>query len=333
MIEISANTKRLLIASFIPNIGKATLWRIASNSDFWRSPDDTLGDIYPELRDLGIKTLRYEIALKKAENQVRIANELGVSIIGFLDKAYPASFRKSSLAPALFWYKGDTDTLSTRMITVIGTRQPTKAGAVIGKRVAHGLASQGLTIVSGLALGIDTLAHEGALDAQGKTIAILPAGIDSIAPKSNTELATRIIEEAGGLLSEFPLESRPFSSNFVVRDSTQAAISAAVVLIQSGLNGGSLHASRAALKMGRKLFVTSPFIADEMNNEMNIQANKVLLGLDRTEITKLLKNSDFEEHLITGMFGKSDYPDIAKFVNDTWKDFTKETGQNRSINS
>ncbi len=318
MQNISQSTWRILTASFVPGVGKATLWRIASQPEFFKATDDDLSELFPELRSLKKGETHYEIAHKKAERQIKNAAEVGCKIVGFWDAEYPATFRRASLAPAIFWYKGDTDTLNRPPVGIIGTRQPTDAGVISARRITAALASNGLNIVSGLALGIDTIAHQSALDSHGSTTAILPGGLDHVAPKSNQELASRILDSGGGLLSEFPLGLPPLPANFVTRDSTQAALSVAVILVQSDKVGGSLHASRAIVKLKRKLIVVAPTPADTAGFEPKVQANEVFSrGYFDTAVSSMSFPEDVEKYTAV-LRSREDYPGLLESITNYW---------------
>lgn len=318
MPNISQSTWRILTASFIPGVGKATLWRIASQPEFFRVTDEDLGELFPELKSLKKGQAHYDIAHKKADRQLSRAADLGCKIVGFWDAEYPATFRRAPLAPAIFWYNGNIDALNHPSVGIIGTRQPTDAGVISAKRITAALASEGLNIVSGLALGIDTIAHQSALDSGGLTTAILPGGLDHIAPKSNQELASRIVDSGGGLLSEFPLGLPPLPANFVTRDSTQAALSVSVILVQSDKVGGSLHASRAIVKLKRKLIVVAPTPIDTKGFEPKIQANEVFSrGYFDTAISSMSFPEDVEKYT-TILRSRNDYPDILESITRYW---------------
>ena len=318
--NLSQTTWHALLVSFLPGMGKSSAWKVISQPEFARAKNVAdLADIFPELSAFRRDSSAHESALRKATKQLDLAEKFQVDIIGFWDKSYPRTFRKSHLSPAVFWFKGDMSCLDTPTVAIIGTRQPTTAGEISAARIAEAMATRGLTVVSGLALGIDAIAHKATLAAIGKTIAVLAGGLDRVSPKANMGIAISIAAGSGGLLSEFPLESPTYSSNFVTRDATQAALSAAVILIQSDRNGGSMHASRAILKIKRNLIVTAPVPTDIANQEPKIDANLLFFN---NGLENLVSNHGFpadSSALIRKLTGKSDYDPLAEEVKAEWE--------------
>lgn len=314
---ISKHTRTLLTASFFRGVGKATLWGIASDPLFYRVEPEQLGDVHPALSDFDLKSERYFRADLRAAAEIEKADSLGVRIIGFADPEYPNSFRRAPSAPAFFWYRGATQALTIPNVAVIGTRQPTPSGSVIANRIAAALSENGFCVASGLALGIDATAHEASVSLGKPTIAILAGGLDSINPKRNERLAERIVDMGGGLLSEFPIGVPSLPTNFVVRDSTQAAIAAAVVLVQSDKVGGSLHASRACVKLRRKLYVVKPIEQDILRGEKKIQGNIALIGGE----IESMNFPDASDKYIIPLSGREDYASFFESARNTWSSF------------
>jgi DNA processing protein len=172
---------------------------------------------------------------------------------------------------------------------VIGTREPTRHGEIIAERVTSYYAAQRWSIVSGLALGVDALAHRATLSAGGHTVAVLAHGLDTVAPKNHTALAQEILAKDGALVTEYPYGTRPYGPQFVKRDRIQAGLAAAVVLIQTDLRGGSLHASRAALEYGRVLAYPVPTEADIAREEPKIQGVLLIDRGEPSEVAAFLK--------------------------------------------
>lgn len=137
------------------------------------------------------------------------------------------------------------------MLAMVGSRKVTPYGRTITANIAREAAAKGIVIVSGLALGIDSIAHEAALEVGGKTIAVLPSGLERIYPSSHSGLARRIVERGGALISEYPPHSKvAFKSNFIARNRIIAGLSQAVLLPEASLKSGSLHTANFALEQG-----------------------------------------------------------------------------------
>ena len=169
------------------------------------------------------------------------------------DSGYPALLKEIGGAPLLLYVRGKVELLSQPQIAIVGTRNPTHAGRDGAEQFAMALAQAGLIITSGLALGIDTASHRGALAAHAPTIAVLGAGIEHIYPSANKSLA-RQIAQAGALVSEFPPLMPPVASNFPRRNRIISGLSLGVVVMEAALRSGSLITARCAAEQGREVF-------------------------------------------------------------------------------
>ena len=311
-------TWALLVASYLPGVGKNTLWQIAADSSFPKLGMDGMDVIHPALSDISKRTPKFFSAESKALRQVDLCAKHGVDVVGYWDSAYPAYMRVAPSSPAVFWVRGNKECLQLPMAAVIGTREPTRDGEITAYRVSAALAERGVVVVSGLALGVDAIAHAACVDACKPTVAVMPCGLDSVSPKKNEELSARILGAGGILFSEFPVGAPSFSSNFVTRDSTQAALSSVVVLIQSGLTGGSLHASRAVLKLNRRLVVVNPTPRDIAYKEPKAAANIAFAVHDSYAISKM--NFDLDRALdVYILRSKSQYDDLSELIKAHWQ--------------
>ena len=316
---ISSTTWALLVASYLPGIGKNTLWQIAADTSFPRMGMDGLDVIHPALSDLSRKTPKYYSAESKALKQIELCKRHGVEIIGYWDSFYPAYLRAAPSSPAIFWALGYKECLQLPMAAVIGTREPTHDGQISAYRISRALAERDVVVVSGLALGVDAIAHTACVEAGKPTVAVMPCGLDSISPKKNQDLAMEIIRCGGVLLSEFPVGSPSFSSNFVTRDATQAALSSVVVLVQSGVVGGSLHASRAIVRLNRKLVVVNPTPRDMAYKEPKAAANIAFVINDAYTLNEMGFNpkKSLDVYLLRD---KTQYDDLSEMVRNCWSE-------------
>ena len=173
-----------------------------------------------------------------------------VMVLG--DAAYPAPLLHSPDPPLLLFLQGDAALLASPCLAVVGSRRPSAQGRDNARRFARTLASQGWTIVSGLAAGVDGAAHEGALDAGGRTIAVVGTGIDRVYPPSHRTLAHRIAE-SGLLVSEMPLGTPPLAGNFPQRNRIIAGLSRGTLVVEAALRSGSLITARLASEAGREV--------------------------------------------------------------------------------
>jgi DNA processing protein len=197
--------------------------------------------------------------VSRAHRQIDHDLSLGIETIGFFDVNYPDRLREISDPPAVIWLRGSAKALvRDRAVAVVGTREPSSFGIDAARLVSSDAVQHNWTVVSGLALGIDTIAHETALGSEGSTVAVLAGGLDQVYPAANRKLAERIVEQDGALVSETPTGRRPFRSSFVARDRIQTALSEAVVICQTGRSGGTLHTARFAAEQGKPVFCPSP---------------------------------------------------------------------------
>jgi len=176
------------------------------------------------------------------------------SIVTYHDEAYPERLREIYDPPALLWARGDATLLGTPALAVVGTRHPTPYGTGMAGRLARDLAARGLIILSGMARGIDTAAHKGALEAKRPTIAVWGTGIDVVYPKENKPLAEQIIATGGLILSELPLGTFPAPQNFPKRNRILSGMSVGVLVIEAGENSGTRVTARCALEQNREVF-------------------------------------------------------------------------------
>jgi DNA processing protein len=186
----------------------------------------------------------------------------GIEVITYLDQNYPILMKETVQPPWVMYARGDVSLLHNSSIAMVGTRMPTVYGRKVGEKLAEQLCNVGLTIVSGLARGIDSVCHEAVLRAKGKTIAVFGTGIDNIYPPENTSLAERIAE-TGLLLSEYPPGTRARQGLFPERNRIIAGLTLGTLVVEADIRSGSLITADAALEAGRDVFavpgpITSP---------------------------------------------------------------------------
>lgn len=203
-------------------------------------------------------------AILYTKNLIRICNELNIGITTILDDNYPRLFKNIDDRPMIIYYKGDINCLNNKSIAIIGTTEPTEKSKKVAFRLAMILSKNyNFNIVSGLALGCDTEGHKGCLEVNGKTVAIMPCGLDSIYPKANEELFNRIIDSGGCVISEYPVGIKTRSGYFVDRDRLQSALSKAVLVIETKEVGGTMHTVGFAKKQNRLVACYKPSEFDE----------------------------------------------------------------------
>lgn len=202
---------------------------------------------------------RSSAALLAARSQIDLDIELeraeraGVTLLCIEDAAYPALLRAIPGAPPLIYVRGSFSLADDWAVALVGTRSPTSYGREVAHRLAHDLASSGVTVVSGLAIGVDSVVHTAALDAGGRTIAVLGSGVDLPYPERNRGLAERIIEQ-GALMSDYPLGTRPVAANFPPRNRLISGLSLGTLVVEAGERSGALITVEFALEQGRDVF-------------------------------------------------------------------------------
>ncbi|MGB9821012.1 MAG: DNA-processing protein DprA [Pseudothermotoga sp.] len=186
-------------------------------------------------------------------DQQRRAQEIGARIIDFWSEEYPELLRQSISPPAVLFCLGNTQLLKKNCVAVVGTRRATNYGKLVTKKIVPDLARSGLVIVSGMAFGIDSIAHQIAIESDGGTIAVLGTGIDVCYPASNRKLYEKIIED-GCIVSEYPLGTKAAKHNFPARNRIIAGLCRATIVTEAPVESGALITARMAAEMGRDVF-------------------------------------------------------------------------------
>ncbi|PJF40966.1 MAG: DNA-protecting protein DprA [Phototrophicales bacterium] len=180
--------------------------------------------------------------------------ELGIHICTLNDEHYPKLLREIHDAPPMLYHIGDLLPTDIHSLAIVGTRRATTYGQDVARAFARELAQAGLTIVSGLAKGIDAAAHQGALDANGRTIAVLANGLHEIYPTEHTQLAKSIVASGGALISEYPPTANPDSRHFPVRNRLLSGLSLGVLIVEAPKGSGALYTAAAAVEQDRDVF-------------------------------------------------------------------------------
>jgi len=190
------------------------------------------------------------------ERELRLAEQAGVYLVTIVDDCYPVALREIHDPPICLYLRGNLSALkrSGNSIAMVGSRITTHYALGMAASIATEAARSGWTVVSGLARGIDTAAHGATVAAGGCTIAVLGSGFNFIYPPENVELANRIVASGGALISEFPLNVRPDKRNFPMRNRIISGMSRGTIVVQAGLNSGSLITAAQALEQGRTVF-------------------------------------------------------------------------------
>lgn len=218
-------------------------------------------------------------SLQKAESEIINCEKLGIEILPFSHKSYPQSLKFIHDAPSVLYKKGKADLNAMPMIAIVGTRKPTAYGKEMTTFFAEYLAERGINVISGLAYGVDILAHKAALKQSGVTTAVLAHGLDRIYPPTHTEKAIEI-QEKGAILSEFPLGTKPDAVNFPARNRIVSGMSKAILVIEAAASGGALITARSGFDQNREIYA----LPGNVGNPYSAGCNQLI----RENIAKLI---------------------------------------------
>ncbi len=209
--------------------------------------------------------------METAEEELRLAEKHGFEILPQNDSRYPVLLKQIPDPPLLLYVWGTLKEIDLLAVAIVGTRLCSPYGMIQAARFAAGIVSAGFTVVSGLAKGIDTAAHQGALRAKGRTIAVLGSGLLDVYPVENRKLAEKIAS-SGAVVSELPLRMRPDRQNFPKRNRIISGLSRAVLVVEAGNRSGALITASLALEQGREVFA----LPGPVDQEMSLGANNLL---------------------------------------------------------
>jgi len=191
----------------------------------------------------------------RAETEIERVRKLGGDILVLDDGVYPALLRETYDPPVVLYVKGAWDECLERpCIAIVGSRRCSTYGQNAALMMSRELAQRGVTIVSGLARGIDAAAHRGALEAGGRTVAVMGTGLDQVYPRDHKKLSGEILNRGGALVTQFPLSTPPVSENFPYRNRVISGLSLGVLVIEAAENSGSLITARLAMEQNREVF-------------------------------------------------------------------------------
>jgi DNA processing protein len=189
----------------------------------------------------------------EVDDEIGRVRAAGIALVGFNDEKYPARLRAIADPPPLLYVKGELTDADDKAVAIVGSRSASDYGRRVARDLARGLASLGFTVVSGMARGIDGMAHETALNSGGRTIAILGSGVERAYPPEHDKLYQRISEN-GAVISELPLGTKPLAFNFPARNRLISGLSLGVVVVEATEKSGSLITASMAVEQGREVF-------------------------------------------------------------------------------
>jgi DNA processing protein len=272
--------------SLTPGIGGKTMRRLLKRfgdaEAVFGAPDEALLAV-PRIGEKTLRAIR-AVRLEQVEAELLSLEDEGIGVLVWDDEDYPANLRTAADAPPLLFVCGTILPEDARAVAIVGTRTPSSKGLENAHITAVALVARGLTVVSGLALGVDTAAHTGALRAGGRTLAVLGSGLRVIHPRSNAELAEQITV-SGALLSELHPNTPVRGFQLMARDRIVSGLSRAIVVVEARLESGSLDTAQRAREQGRPLFA----IPGSPGCDALLQAGAHLLVPDETGWDEIVK--------------------------------------------
>ncbi len=273
-IDRNAFIRVSLALSLVPNVGAGRICKLYNRFQ----PDlSLLSRDWAELASVGTIGAATARAIRQFNNWEQVdailteTKKHNLQLVTQLDSCYPELLREIYDPPILLWLKGNPEALKTPCFSIVGTRRPSTAGRKLTTGFTRDLVrGSGFTIVSGLAHGIDSLAHTAALEENGCTIAVLGSGVDRIYPQQNIRLAYRIMNTGGAVISEFPPGTKPDPQNFPVRNRIVSGISVGVLVTETDLEGGSQITIDRALHQNREVFIVPHDIRNPRGKGCNV---------------------------------------------------------------
>ncbi len=245
-----------LAISLTPGLGPTRSRKLVEH---FGSPDAVFRASLTELEASGIQAVSAQsLAAGKsgelARDEIAQAAAAGVTLLSMDDPCYPPRLKEIYDPPLILRVRGNPEALTSPGIAMVGTRHPTPYGSGMAERLACDLAAQGLVIISGMARGVDTASHRGAISAKGKTVAVFGTGVDVIYPKENSRLSEQILALGGALISEFPLGTFAAPQNFPIRNRIISGMSVGVLVVEAAEYSGTRITARCALEQNRDVF-------------------------------------------------------------------------------
>ncbi len=282
-----------LALNFIPNIGSVIAKNLVSycggiKEVFTASKRDILR--IPGIGEKKAHDVINNDALKKAESELKKLEKTDVPILFFLDENYPKRLSHYSDSPIILYKKGSADLNPQRTVAIVGTRKASSYGQLQTEKLVTELSQYNCTIISGLAYGVDTVAHTQSVKMDIPTIGVLGTGIDSIYPASNRKLSDRMIEN-GALLSEFDLNSKPDRENFPQRNRVIAGLSDVIIVVESAIKGGSMITAEYANIYSKDVFAIPGHLNHELSQGCNhlIKTHKAALLTNVQDIAYIMR--------------------------------------------
>jgi len=277
----------------VPNVGcvqaKILVQHFGEAEKIFKSPQSTLEKIE------GIGTIRagsikrfHDFA--KAEEEIKFIEKFKIEPLFLTDKTYPQRLLNCYDSPTLLFYKGRADLNASKVIAIVGTRNHTEYSRKMTELLIQELSAQKILIASGMAYGVDAMAHKAAVNNDLSTVGVLGHGLDQIYPSDHLNLAKDMLKHGGGLLTEFRSETKPDKHNFPTRNRIVAGMSDATIVIESGIKGGSMVTAELANGYNKDVFALPGRVTDHKSEGCNylIKSNKAMLLTDAQQLIEMM---------------------------------------------
>jgi len=279
--------------TLVPNIGdvqaKLLLHHFGTASAIFKAPKSKLERI-EGIGSVRADSIKSFADFSLAEKELEFIENNRLQAIFLTDEAYPKRLLHCNDSPTLLFYKGTADLNASRIIAVVGTRSCTEYGRQFTEKLVEELAEEQVLIVSGLAFGIDSFAHKAALKNQLSTVGVVGHGLDKIYPLVNTPLAREMVQNKGGILTEFFSGTLPDKHNFPLRNRIVAGMADATIVVETNIKGGSMITAKLADSYNRDVFAVPGRVGDRNSNGCNhlIRYNKAILLTSATELLEVM---------------------------------------------
>ena len=271
----------------IPKVGKKSVgYFIKYMQEIPKNENDII-DIFIDIKNdnkrIKVPTLEeVKLAYERVEKIVSLSKKQNIETIDILHKDFPKKLKLIENAPQVLFYKGNYNAIiNENTLAIIGSREASQKNAY---EMAYLFAKENYSIVSGLAMGCDTYAHKGCLDANGMTVGVLSSGLDTMYPIQNRELAERIIENNGCLLSEYPIGFTSFKNNFIERDRIESGLSLGTIVIEANIKSGTMHTANFTLEQER---VLACFNINKSGNKFLLENDKAISINGKEDMPKI----------------------------------------------
>ena len=277
MSESSSTTTALVALMKLRGVGRRAALRIVDAHHEETDERRYRDFIVARLEKAKLPENQLADAWKTAEEEIRKGDAAGIRAFSLHDSDYPVRLRQIPDPPAVLFVKGNIEALHRpKVVAVVGTREPTTYGEEVARRSGKTAAEVGFAVVSGLAHGCDTFAHEGCLEAAGVGLAVMAHGLDKVYPAANRNLAARLLDNGGVLVSEYPVGTAAARAAFAERDRIQSGLSDGVFVIETDVKGGTMHTVRFAREQRRALACVSH--PEKWRTEDKTKGNQMMIA-------------------------------------------------------